>query len=279
VDILKRYTGTAILSLDADLAGDMAARRGIEIAEKAGLLIKVINPKSETLNPKHFKDPGDFGGEDPEGWKKAVAGAVPIYDYYIDSAVERYGLEAEGKNKISKELVPIWAKIDDEIVKSHYVNKLAEVLGVEAQAVWTQIQKTLNSKSDDPNKSEISSSKTQVRTRREVVEEKLVKLAILGGKVKELAQSRAGKMIKGRFWQRVMEELTGGKEIKELPSEILGRVQELLMDETEFTEGEWEEIGKQLELVEIEEELGGAKADPARVRKLGSRKAELTKDR
>ena len=280
VDILKRYTQTAILSLDADLAGDMAARRGIEIAEKAGLLIKVINPKSKTLNPKNFKDPGDFATEDPKGWNKAVAGAVPIYDYYIDSAVERYGMQAEGKKKISRELIPIWAGIDDEIVKAHYVNRLANELGVEARAVWAQIQKTPSPGTVTQKSGEKTADDRELaRSRRDVVEENLVKLSILGEKVNDLDKSGPGKMIRGGFWRRVVEEFGKGKSIGELPSEIKPRVQELMMDETEFSQAEWEETIRQLELVGIEEEMEEDRHDPAKIKKLGSRKAELTKGR
>jgi len=281
VDILKRYTETIVLALDADLAGDMAARRGIEIAEKAGMMIKVINPNSETLNPKHFKDPGDFGVRDPEGWKKAVAGAVPIYDYYIESAVERYGLEAIGKNKISKELVPIWSKIEDEILKSHYVNKLADILEVEAQAVWVQIQKILNSKFEDPNKSEILNSKTQTtKTRREVVEEDVVRLALLGERTNALYEEPIKTWISDEFWQRVNHELEKGVKVQELPAELKGKVADLLMTEWEFSEQEWDRVIKELEKEYIKDKR--MRLDPGKdlkeIRNLDKRYNDLTRE-
>ena len=62
-EILKRICDTVVLALDADIAGDAAARRGVEIAEKAGLNIKIVVLKDA-------KDPGDFATENPEGWKK-----------------------------------------------------------------------------------------------------------------------------------------------------------------------------------------------------------------
>ena len=125
VELLRRICDTVILALDTDVAGDAAARRGISIADSAGLMAKVINSKSETLNPKHFKDPGDWAIEDPEGWKKAVEEAIPVYDFYLQSAVARFGLEVSGKRKIGQELLPILANISDEIMKAHYIKKLA----------------------------------------------------------------------------------------------------------------------------------------------------------
>ena len=108
VELLRRICDTVILALDTDVAGDAAARRGISIADSAGLMAKVINSKSETLNPKHFKDPGDWAIEDPEGWKKAVEEAIPVYDFYLQSAVARFGLEVSGKKKLVKSCCRFW---------------------------------------------------------------------------------------------------------------------------------------------------------------------------
>ena len=54
--------------------------------------------------------------------------------------MERYGLDVTGKKRMGQELLPIWAGISDEIVKAHYVRKLADILGV-GEAVWSQLAK------------------------------------------------------------------------------------------------------------------------------------------
>src|SRR3989339_1216632 len=99
VHLLKRYTERVIFALDADMAGDKAARRGIDVAEGVGLDMRVaIMPGG--------KDPDEAAREDEVGLKKALKNAIPIYDYFIESAKKRFDLtSAFGKQKASEELL------------------------------------------------------------------------------------------------------------------------------------------------------------------------------
>lgn len=122
VNLLKRFAEKLAFALDSDLAGDAAARRGIEIADRAGLDMRVV------VLPTG-KDPDEVARENPAALKKAIKDAIPIYDYFIASAVKRFDVAtAFGKKKITEELVPILAKIENPIVEGHYIKKLAGVL-------------------------------------------------------------------------------------------------------------------------------------------------------
>lgn len=129
VHLLRRYTERIIFSLDSDLAGDAAARRGIDIAEKAGFDMKVaVMPVG--------KDPDEAAREDPVAFKKALKKAVPIYDYFISSAAKRFDItSAFGKKKASDELLPILSRVENSIVQGHYVKKVAEVLDVSEETI------------------------------------------------------------------------------------------------------------------------------------------------
>ena len=287
VELLRRYVDTLVLGLDADVAGDAAVRRGIEVAQKAGLLIKIINSKSETLNPKHFKDPGEWGIADPVGWKKAVFEAIPIYDFYIESAVERHGLDAIGKQRVGRELVPIWAKMDDEIVRAHYIKKLAGVLGVGEEDIRAQLGKVPSTKFQDTSKESIigpTSPKASLGAR-EVRERRVVQLALLGNKPDELIVEPIAGWIKGEFWKRVAHELSvvSGQlsvteKVNKLPAELRDGVSSLFLGEEEFDEKNWTEAKNLLELAQIEETLK-TQDNTKEVDILAKRKAELTKAR
>ncbi len=281
VDLLKRYTDTLILALDADLAGDMAARRGIEMAEKGGMIIKVVETGSVRVNPKKYKDPGEWAIDDAKGWVKAVEEAVPIYDFYITSAVERYGLEAVGKAKIGKELLPIWAKIEDEITKGHYIKRLAEVLGVGEGDVRRQMEKTLNSKADGAGKQEAQKPSDQVKTRREILEEDLIRLALVGERSEELTKEPIKGWIQSEFWKKVIDELAKGLSVKELPAELRERTAGLLMSEWEFSEGEWVKVLREMEMEHIKAKKAGLESekDLPEIAELAKRYNDLTKGR
>lgn len=142
VALLRRYTENILLSLDMDLAGDAAARRGIEIADGAGLNIKVV------MIPVG-KDPDECIRKDPNLWKKSLDEAVPVFDFIIDSASSRFDSKtAEGKRKISEDTLPFLAKIANPVVQSHYLKALSQKLEVSEEGVglalrqYTEREKT-----------------------------------------------------------------------------------------------------------------------------------------
>lgn len=154
VNLLKRYTERLAFALDSDLAGDAAARRGIEIADRAGLDMRVV------ILPTG-KDPDDAARENPAALKKAIKDAIPIYDYFIASAVKRYDAgTAFGKKKIGDELAPILAKIENPIVQGHYVKKLASSLDASEAAVDEMVRRAARGiPKEEPSESTTSADK------------------------------------------------------------------------------------------------------------------------
>jgi len=174
VELLKRYAETLSLCFDADLAGDSAARRGIEVADKALLNMKVIQVEGA-------KDPADLCLEDPKKWERAVAEAVPIYDYYLQSVEKRYNPKlASDKKAIFAEVLPIWQKISDPLVQDHYIQKLAALLQVKDDL----IRKEMNNVRLSLQKVTFKNLETQkedvgvVKNRRKLLEEYLIALLL-----------------------------------------------------------------------------------------------------
>ncbi len=129
VKILSRSCESVVVCFDADLAGDRAARRGIEMLDAAGLIVKVINLGK-------FKDPDELVRGDPGGFGSALKNAANFYDFLIDSAKRRFDSgTVYGKKKIGQELLPVISKITDEVVRAHYMGKIAGVLGVDPSLI------------------------------------------------------------------------------------------------------------------------------------------------
>jgi len=130
IRLLKRYTENIALCFDTDLAGNEAARRGIDLAESEGLNISVI------ILPEKYKDPDECARADPEAWKKAASTPVPVYTFFFESAFRKYNpRDPVGKKKISRALLPVINRIPDEIERAHYVQRLAQGLGVSFEVV------------------------------------------------------------------------------------------------------------------------------------------------
>ena len=176
VELLKRYTPSISLCFDMDLAGDSASRRGIEIADKAGLDIKVIRLKGD-------KDAAEAVKNDPAAWKKAIEEAVPIYDYYIESVASRYNVkDPNDLRRIGQELVPVWAKINDDLIRERYIQKLSAYLKMDEKILRTSVDNQRKS-SKQPyasvfHKKSGADDVLSVRSRRELLEEYLIALLL-----------------------------------------------------------------------------------------------------
>ncbi len=264
VELLHRLCDTVVLALDTDLAGDAASRRGIEIAEKAGLIVKVAIVVGA-------KDPGELAMADPKKWVDIVEKAIPIYDFYLQSAVERHGLEAMGKRKIGLELLPIWNTIEDEIVKAHYIKKLADVLEVGEADIRAQIAKTATkSNSKEPNSQVFEDH----RTKRELLEEYIIGLSIREKRYDDFDKLKD--LIRTDFWTKVLVLLTKNHDINSLPAEFQTRVQELFLIEEDPSNKEWDKTLQRLEELNTREELI-VTTDPIKLRELTNKLGRLTR--
>src|SRR3989338_5818980 len=136
--LLSRICENVALCFDTDLAGDTAARRGIELLDLAGVSVKVVRLGK-------YKDPDEFSQKDSQGFKKAVVGAENIYDYFSESALSRYSpATAAGQKKIGREILPILAKISDDLVRAHYIEKLAKNLNLDISLVAQAVEKKVS---------------------------------------------------------------------------------------------------------------------------------------
>ncbi|MBU1000146.1 DNA primase [Patescibacteria group bacterium] len=174
IDLIKKYTENLKLGFDMDLAGDSASRRGIEMADKAGLNIKVIQLEGG-------KDAAEAVKTDPGIWQKATTEAVPIYDYYLTSIAKRY----DSKNpsdlkKIEEELMPIWAKITNDLVRERYIQRLSAFLKTEENIIRNAVEKirksTLQSYTAIFQEKALKSDIVSSKSRRELLEEYLIAL-------------------------------------------------------------------------------------------------------
>ncbi len=180
IEILKKYTDTLSLCFDTDLAGDAAARRSIEMADRAGLNLKVIQVEGS-------KDPADTVLKNPEKWFEAVKKATPIYDYYLQSADKRYKVKnASDKKAVFNELLPIWSKIADPITKEHYIEKLAALLMIRDDVVRKEMDNFSKRASQSitvisnptKNDSKKLTSESKTPDRRKLLEEYVISLLL-----------------------------------------------------------------------------------------------------
>ena len=230
VIFLSRYAKNFILALDADFAGNSAAVKAISQAQEKGIDVFVAK-----MDP--YKDPDEFAKADPEAYKKALEGAIGVWDFLIDLSVNRHGIsDGTGKAAISREIAPLLADISDRIVRSHYIGLLAQKIGVSAEAVTEQVDSKIVRTSGKVKSEDLKAK--QSGSRRELLEEKVLSIAfqlepkeLIDEKILELISSLPLKKIVEHFLSRE----PGSKDSKvffdSLPAELKDKYSKLLLKE------------------------------------------------
>lgn len=123
--LLSRYTSNLVLAFDMDKAGQTAAMRGIDLARAEGFNIRVATSLAG-------KDPDELIKQDVNLWRQAIKDSISIMDYYFKRACENTDpSKVEDRKKISRALLPQIAKIQDNIEKEHYIQKLSATIGID----------------------------------------------------------------------------------------------------------------------------------------------------
>ena len=137
LNLIKRYTKTAVFSFDTDAAGFAAAKKGIAIARSLDMDVRVA-----IISPDDGKDPDDVVQKDPELWKKTTENTMPIMQYYIDQAVRGKDMSnVDDKRKIGAFLLPELAQISDVVEREHWLQIIADLLRVEMGVLREAIAK------------------------------------------------------------------------------------------------------------------------------------------
>ena len=164
---LSRFTGDIRLSFDADKAGVAATERAIPIASRVKVSLSIIDVPSG-------KDPDELIRQDPELWKEAIT----KNQYALDWLMARYKKlldinSAKGKREFSDILLPVVRGLSDDVERDHYMNAIAETIGVSKEALTQKLSKT-----SGPNT-------TERRRRIKITPQQLDKIAVENQKTQD----------------------------------------------------------------------------------------------
>ena len=278
VRLLSRFAPKFILALDADNAGDAAARRGIAVAENSGVEVKVAEMKG-------FKDPDEAARNDLEAYKKTLIKSVPVWDFMIDSAFSRHdSSQGEGKAKISREVIPILAEIEDKIVQAHYISLVAKKLGVAIDAVSEQIAKVAQKEGVAPSSK--GEEEEKKRDRRELLEERFLALAFQTDP-EVILKAGIADLVKSPLYQRILEEykkyasknkVFNPTDFSEkLPPELFDGFATLVLKEekSDVSAKELDLVLKELKILNIRQKLNDLSSEIKRLEEAGEKEKLL----
>jgi len=122
--------------LTADRAGLAATERAIELGQKLGLTLRMVEM------PEGIKDADELIQQDVDAWKKAIDGAKYIVDYLFDRFAHDFDLDsAVGKRGYTDRLASTLRRLGDPVEQDHYVKLLAAKTGTSEEAVKAKLDK------------------------------------------------------------------------------------------------------------------------------------------
>jgi DNA primase len=153
--LLKRHTRRFVLALDADVAGDQATLRGLDVVRQVADREVVPVPTAQGLIRFEERlaaeiriaslppglDPDEVIRESPARWAQLMAAAKPVMDFYFQALTAGMDLgTAKGKADAVRALGPLIAELSDRVPREHYLQQLARMVQVDERSLWYQIR-------------------------------------------------------------------------------------------------------------------------------------------
>jgi DNA primase len=175
--LLSRFTQNVSLCFDQDEAGYNATKRSLAVLEKEEFNITVVAITNG-------KDADEAIKNDPVTFKKAIKESIGIYDYLLLRLMSIHNKNTiEGKKKIADEILPALSRIENEIVKEHYLKKLSSELDTSYESISKQVERIVKKEVVGQNAAFV---KTDRSSRKEVLEEYLLALIVQDEEVKTI---------------------------------------------------------------------------------------------
>lgn len=136
IRFIKRHSRNIIMVYDSDKAGEMATLRNLDI-----LLAEDMNVKIAEL-PKGY-DPDSFVNKNgAAAFAKILAGPTGLFEYKLSRLISYHkGDTIESKVRIAGEMLMTIAKVNNDVLRSAYVKRLAESLGLDETSLRTELAK------------------------------------------------------------------------------------------------------------------------------------------
>ncbi len=134
--LLRNNSEQVVIGYDSDGAGQAATMRGLEILQSMGCDIRILQIEGA-------KDPDEYVVKyGPERFLKQVDNAISLVEYKVKVLKSNLSLEQPNdKIKFLKEIAKVLSKIENDIEKEVYADKIAKEYKVSKEAIYAEINK------------------------------------------------------------------------------------------------------------------------------------------
>lgn len=144
--LIKKYTDNVIIGYDQDGAGQDATLRGMDILVSQKLNVKVL-----ILDKDDVKDPDEYINKyGAERYKKCIENAISLVEFKVSKLEKALNLEdLDSKVKFLTEVANILSKIDNNIERDLYIDKIARKYRMGTGPIIAEIEKRLKNVSSN----------------------------------------------------------------------------------------------------------------------------------
>lgn len=143
--LLRKSTEQVILGFDADGAGQTAIARSMEILQKMGCDMRVLQIEGA-------KDPDEYIVKFGEGrFRLAMDNAISLVEFKVKNLKKDLNLENTGdKIKFLNEIAKILSKVENTMEREIYIEKIAQGYNISKEAIYAEVNKLIynNTKED-----------------------------------------------------------------------------------------------------------------------------------
>ena len=163
--LLRNNSEQVIIGYDSDGAGQTATMRGLEILQNMGCDIRILQIEGA-------KDPDEFVIKyGPERFLKQVDNSISLVEYKVKMLRNTLDIEqTNDKIKFLKEIAKVLSKIDNDIEKEVYIDKISLEYKIAKEAIYSEISK-LENKNISVNKKILEKPKPKLEIKEEKVDE------------------------------------------------------------------------------------------------------------
>ena len=142
--LLRKNSEQVIIGYDADGAGQAATLRGLEILQNMGCDIRVLQIYGA-------KDPDEFVIKyGPERFQKCVDNAISLVEFKVKILKQNLNIDnVNDKIKFLNEIAKILAKVDNNMEKEIYIDKISSEYGISKEAIYGEVNKLIYNKNTE----------------------------------------------------------------------------------------------------------------------------------
>lgn len=139
IRLIRRHSRNIIMVYDSDKAGEAATLRNLDTLLSEDMDVKIAEM------PKGF-DPDSFTRkEGAAAFERILANPTGLFEYKLSRLALRHRTDTiEAKVKIAGEMLATISKVSNAILRSAYIKKLAESLGLDENSMRSELAKPKN---------------------------------------------------------------------------------------------------------------------------------------